>query len=91
MQIVLGDRLTTEHQWAWFLFKLETCQAASRCSECGRKMAKGELAWVSRTSRNTRHVAKGKVAKRVCSVECGQTFDYRAMAHQAWLRRRNAK
>lgn len=72
-------------QWAWYRFWLEPNQTMCRCSECGCKVPKGQQMWVSRYLTGKSRVLH--IAKRVCSEECGQTFDYRAMSHQAWLRR----
>jgi len=64
-----------EHQWAWYVFKLYPASRTVRCSECGRKIQRGELSY--------EHRKGGKVMKRVCSEECGQKFDYVMMSEQA--------
>ena len=63
------------------MFRLESVKGRCFCSECHHVIAKGEDAYVSRNK-------KGVVMKRVCSEQCGQTYDYREMREQA--RRRAA-
>jgi len=70
------------HKWAWYDFVLEVNSQMFRCSECGQKTAKGEETYV--------HRRNGKVMKRVCSEQCGKTFDYRMMREQA-RRRENGE
>jgi hypothetical protein len=68
------------HQWSRYVFSLEVLTGKARCSECRKKMEIGETAWVSRPAHGSKYVAAGKVAKRVCSEDCGMDFDYREMA-----------
>lgn len=50
-------------------FHTETCFYLCICSECSRKIERGDTCLVSRAGR--------RVHKRVCSEACRQTFDDR--------------
>jgi hypothetical protein len=74
------------HKWAWYDFVLEVNAQMFRCSECGRKVPKGESMYVSR--RGKHYIVgcpqkPGAIMKRVCSEQCGQKFDYVMMREQA--------
>lgn len=67
------------HKWAYYDFVLEVIARDTECSECHRKIKKGEKGYVSRRNARGRFNPKGAVAKRVCSEDCGEAFDFREM------------
>ena len=78
--------MSETHKWSVYDFSRERNVESHRCSECGTVVLAGGMMWVSRSLKGNRYVKKGGVAKRVCSEDCGQTFDYREMSHRASMR-----
>jgi len=64
-------------------FITKTYDHVVRCSECGKKILKGEQALVS--------IRDGEVKKRVCSESCRLTFDDRFWRHAAKRNERTRK